>query len=486
MLKVMVVDDDYLVRQGIIRVMPWERYGMEVTCEASNGEEALETMAATGVDLLVTDLAMPGMSGLELIKRVKERYPHVHMVVLTFHHEFELVKDALRLGVLDYITKVELEDDRLASILERIADRIRSLPPGPSAGAERDAEGRLEEDEVYASFRVRGQERRWNVAETAEAAAEDGINGRDGTKGMDSAKDRASGGVRAEGISGADGRDGAKAPDAAAFRGSRHPLDGAVVKLRGVSGMAKPELLQKLQLRGENELFYGAEDGARQYEWPIALLMEEPAASREEIVQLGLGWSGLSWMTDADEFARLAARTAALKLPAAQLEQMMYVATEEWVKVCDPQLLRFDEPDRPQTWREWLARLRDIRANATAQANREAYSPAIVASIFKAADYVKQHRNEDLQLPDIARKVNMSRSYFSKCFRDITGRTFQEYVRDCRIERAGQLLRHTSKPVSWIASESGYPNERYFSKVFRETTGELPRDYRRKHLKSHN
>ncbi|OXS52629.1 hypothetical protein B1A99_33455 [Cohnella sp. CIP 111063] len=459
MLKVMVVDDDYLVRQGIIRVMPWARYGMEVTSEASNGEEALEKMAEAEVDLLVTDLAMPGMSGLELIKRVRERYPPVHMVVLTFHHEFELVKDALRLGVLDYITKVELEDDRLASILERISDRIRRQPARSPADAGRNADGSFETDEAYACFRARGQERRWIVAETAEAAEADDASRADS------------------------GRD---APSAAAARRDRHPLDGIVVKLRGVKGMARPELLQKLRLRGENELFYGAEDGVRQHEWTVAILEEERAASREEIVRLGLGWSGLEWLTDAEAFERLSACTAALKLPAAQLEQMLYVAMEEWAKACDPELLRFDESNRPQTWGAWVKRLQDIRSGAMAYANREAYSPAIVASIFKAADYVKQHINEDLQLPDIALKVNMSRSYFSKCFRDITGRTFQEYVRDCRIERAQRLLRHTSKPVSWIASESGYPNERYFSKVFREATGELPRDYRRKHLKSHN
>jgi len=462
MLKVMVVDDDYLVRQGIIRVMPWARYGMEVASEASNGEEALEKMAEAEVDLLVTDLAMPGMSGLELIKRVRERYPHVHMVVLTFHHEFELVKDALRLGVLDYITKVELEDDRLASILERIADRIRRQSAFSPAGAERDADGGFEADEAYAIFRASGQDRRWIVAERAEAAE---ASGGDGASRTDRGREAA--------------RAGASLCD-------RHPLDGIVVKLRGVKGMTKPELLQKLRLRGENELFYGAEDGVRQHEWTVALLEEERAAPREEIVRLGLGWSGLEWLTDAEAFERLGERTAALKLPAAQLEQMLYVAMEEWAKACDPELLRFDEASRPQTWGEWVKRLQDIRAGAMAYANREAYSPAIVASIFKAADYVKQHINEDLQLPDIALKVNMSRSYFSKCFRDITGRTFQEYVRDCRIERAQRLLRHTSKPVSWIASESGYPNERYFSKVFREVTGELPRDYRRKHLKSHN
>src|SRR5690349_234280 len=107
MIKVLVVDDDHLVRRGFISMMPWGKYGLEVVGEAGNGRKALEFLAEQNVDLLITDLAMPVMSGIELMKQVKQTKRDIHMVVLTFHQDFELIQEALRLGALDYITKVE-------------------------------------------------------------------------------------------------------------------------------------------------------------------------------------------------------------------------------------------------------------------------------------------------------------------------------------------------------------------------------------------
>jgi two-component system response regulator YesN len=135
MIKVLIVDDDNLVRKGLISMLPWKEYGMEVAGEAKNGEKALEFLAVHEVDLLLTDLAMPVMSGMELMRAVRKQYPHISIVVLTLHQDFEYIQDCLRLGAIDYIAKVELETDNYDEVMSRVKGRIleeksRNAVPG--------------------------------------------------------------------------------------------------------------------------------------------------------------------------------------------------------------------------------------------------------------------------------------------------------------------------------------------------------------------
>jgi two-component system response regulator YesN len=123
-IKVLIVDDDKLVRKGLTSTMPWQEYNMKVVGEAKNGEKALEFMESNEVDLLFTDLAMPVMSGIELMRSVREHYPGVSIVVLTMHQDFEYIQDALRLGAIDYIAKVQMEVESFEEVLARVQKRM--------------------------------------------------------------------------------------------------------------------------------------------------------------------------------------------------------------------------------------------------------------------------------------------------------------------------------------------------------------------------
>jgi two-component system response regulator YesN len=79
---------------------------------------------------------------------------------------------------------------------------------------------------------------------------------------------------------------------------------------------------------------------------------------------------------------------------------------------------------------------------------------------------------------EVAKRVNLSRSYFSRCFKMVTGKTFNDYIRQVRIEKAKEYLQHSNKTISWIAENIGYLDEKYFSRIFREHTGMLPSEYR--------
>ncbi len=123
-IRVLIVEDDKLARKGLISMMPWGSYNMQVVGDVPNGAKALEFLENNPVDLMFVDLAMPVMSGIELMEKVREMYPKVNFVVLTFHENFEYVQTALRLGALDYISKAELESEDYDQIFQRIVQKI--------------------------------------------------------------------------------------------------------------------------------------------------------------------------------------------------------------------------------------------------------------------------------------------------------------------------------------------------------------------------
>ncbi|UVI31704.1 response regulator transcription factor [Paenibacillus spongiae] len=125
-MNVLIVEDDHLVRKGLMVMMPWAEYGLNIAGEASNGEEAVMFLREHDVDLLITDLIMPKMSGIDLLRYVRVHFPRISTVVLTFHQDFEYVQEALRLGAIDYIAKVELQQEMCGPVLERITNRIKA------------------------------------------------------------------------------------------------------------------------------------------------------------------------------------------------------------------------------------------------------------------------------------------------------------------------------------------------------------------------
>jgi two-component system response regulator YesN len=91
---------------------------------------------------------------------------------------------------------------------------------------------------------------------------------------------------------------------------------------------------------------------------------------------------------------------------------------------------------------------------------------------------VDEEMGQQIFATDVAKRVNMSRSYFNQCFKDITGKSFNSYLRTARLEKAREYLLKTNNTILWIAEQTGYTDEKYFSQVFREMTGVLPSKYR--------
>lgn len=138
MYNVLIVDDEMLIRVGIQASIEWEKHGFRVVALAEDGKDALEKFKENTIDLIITDIMMPEMDGLELIREVRKIDRDVKFVFLSCHNEFNFVREALKLGADDYILKLSMDSDDLLKIVLKIKedlDKINKNKNGVFVGA---------------------------------------------------------------------------------------------------------------------------------------------------------------------------------------------------------------------------------------------------------------------------------------------------------------------------------------------------------------
>lgn len=101
MIKVLIVDDERIIRFGITSMIRWNDLGIELVGEASNGEEGLQLFCETTPDIVITDIRMSGMDGIEMMTRIKQIKPEVKFAILSGYQDFSYAKEAIHLGVSD-------------------------------------------------------------------------------------------------------------------------------------------------------------------------------------------------------------------------------------------------------------------------------------------------------------------------------------------------------------------------------------------------
>jgi DNA-binding NarL/FixJ family response regulator len=116
-LKILLVDDHTMLLEGINNLLSSER-NIKVVAKASNAENAIQLLKNTKVDLIITDLHMPGMDGVALLNYIKENYPFIKTIVLSMHDEVHIVKDLLRAGVNGYVLKKDTHTELIKAIEE--------------------------------------------------------------------------------------------------------------------------------------------------------------------------------------------------------------------------------------------------------------------------------------------------------------------------------------------------------------------------------
>jgi len=455
MIRALVVDDEKRVRKGFISLANWASYGIEIVGEAKDGLSALEALGSMQLDLMFVDIGMPGMSGFELIEQARGRYPWTKAVILTCHHEFDYVQEALRLGAIDYIVKTLLNKNNVDETMQRIAKRFvwetrtASVPPPrefqsgvvfcplrPSARSDVLSAG-LPPSQALQSL----PHGLW-LAPTAGRASADWV------------------------------RD----------LPSYVTADWQPVRVLSVTGLPQQEAEALIVSRLPAHLFYlDMPEPAN----PLALedLRGSPAASEAELEAAFESWRQLKWLIFTEDWKRFIERVEEWRVAPERLRRFVAETAEEWSGFLgwEPEGESFrGELAELRKWkqlRNWLSKAALLVQQRMAELS---LSREVFASLIRAIAYMKEHLGEELNQDDIARRVGMSRSYFSQCFKKFAGgELFGDALRKMRIERARELLSGTESPIREIANRVGFEDEKYFSRVFREKIGCLPTEFRK-------
>lgn len=497
MIRTMIVDDEALVHVTLRSMIDWERRGYAVVCDCSSGAQALEYLRDFPVDLLITDIKMPGMSGLELLRRLREGSCMPVTVALSGYDEFELVREAFRLGAYDYLLKANI--NRIA--LERLLDGLRqkvfhtAARSGFRGGIPR-TEVELEDgDYVAAMFQIQNfqeiaQHFGGNLRERMEKPMLELVRQIRRLQG------------RAE--------IAPLSPDRYILyyqvRDRNRIRDTIVSVVRQIQGvwrdfmnlettvgiseaMPREEMEQAVRccgtlcrltiLQGSNSIRTQWEDGglAQDYEASAAdgdrLITALCGEDQRELErETGLWFSSLKKLTDKEHIRRIL-------ILLARLGERLQGHGQEFSHIFPerkdyPQLLaQFETRTERELWLRNALR----RVQAVCAEDRQTKQPG---AIDRAREFMRDNfANPELMLKTVADYVGFSEKYFSTRFAKECGCTFINYLNDLRIKRAQELLVQTDMKIYEISEAVGYSSVEHFNKMFKKKLCISPKDYRR-------
>ena len=129
-MKVFLADDEIVIREGIRESFPWEETPYVLVGEAPDGEMALPMIRDTNPDIVITDIKMPFMDGIELCRTLRAQMPWIGIIVLSGYDEFEYARQCIQLGVREYLLK-PINAEELKSVLDKVSAQIKAKLKGP-------------------------------------------------------------------------------------------------------------------------------------------------------------------------------------------------------------------------------------------------------------------------------------------------------------------------------------------------------------------
>jgi two-component system response regulator YesN len=508
-MKIMIVDDEVIIRTGLAQVIDWKELGLELLEPAASAEEALERIPSERPSLLLTDIRMSGMTGLQLAEEAKRIVPDMEVVILSGYDDFMYTQQAIRQDVSDYLLKTSRPEEIIRTVLRakrrieekwarldhdfqknKVArDRLfeRWIVEGPTADRELMSDTLphvLGEEAVGASYLVF-----MVTAEGWDASSESLLQ-----FAVDNMLNEL---IRCETLL------------------QKHRIVAAVRGAAGEPGaipphhvFAKIERLLKCRLTiavGEPaerpELLHRSYESA-DYAFAYKGLVKTPVL---DIAELRLRKGGKRVLTHGEE----------LELSSLLLQNDQ-VALNGWV-----QRLLQERLDDPQMTLESLeASLHSVVGSAHRWLQRAAamtgrkgvpdsgegrvrlqLDEALKDSLFrylysimklyhhslaegqtsyvqKAIAYIEEHIEEGVALQHVAKQVHVHPSHLSEVFKKETGMSFGDYVVRKKLERAKELLVVSPAKISEIASKLGYEDVKYFGQLFKKYTGKTPTEFR--------
>lgn len=498
MIRTMIVDDEALIHVTLRSMIDWESRGYTVVCDCRSGAQALDYLRDFPVDLLITDIKMPEMSGLELMRRLREGACMPVTVALSGYDEFDLVREAFRLGAYDYLLKANI--NRIA--LERLLDGLRQkVFHSPAQGGEldrraaRSVPGLAAGEYVAAMFQVQ------NFQETAQRF---GGNLRDRMEKPMLELVRQ--------IRRLQGRSemAALRPDCFVLfyqvRDRDRVRDVILSVVRQIQGvwrdfmnletavgisdiMPHDEMEQAVRrcetlcrltvLQGMDAVRVQWEDGglSQDYEGSAAgcdgLIAALCGEDRQEADrELGLWFSELKRLTGKEHIRRILILLARMGERLQGYGQEFFHIFPE--RVDYPKMLaQFETRSERELWLRSALR----RVQTACAEERQAKQ---TGAIDRARDFMRDNfANPELMLKTVADYVGFSEKYFSTRFAKECGCTFINYLNNLRIKRAQELLVQTDMKIYEISEAVGYSSIEHFNYMFKKKLCISPKDYRK-------
>ena len=514
--KVFFVEDEIVTREGIRDKVDWRGNGFEFCGEAPDGEIALPLLQTIRPDVLITDIKMPFMDGLELSRIVRERMPATKIVILSGHDEFEYAQAAIKLGVTEYLLKpvtvqdlhrtlrqlaAELDHERQAH--EDLA-RLRSQLEETRAGLRQRLLLDLVVGAVSSAQAIeKAEELGLDLVAPAYLVVVVKIESSDPATPFDYQRY-----ARAcDALAGLVGND----PDVFVIK---KDLEEVVLILKGESGEAlipKHASLRGLieQLASQTECQLAVGSGApKQRITDICASFVEALTSLQDTANHNGHGTG-NGVAKA-ELLKINKSAVEIFLKCGVKEDLdEFFATFIWPlgeTVLESAIVRHyllmdvvlttakflgDLGANPEQIMPDLDLIEDIRTIDQIRQQVQAILLAALAyrdsqatsqygaMIQQASAYIDSHyADPNLSLPEVASEAHLSPSHFCTVFSQQTGKTFKEYLTELRIQRARELLRTTSLKSFEIADQIGYSDPHYFSYVFRKHAGQSPTEYR--------
>lgn len=541
MLKIFLAEDEVIVRETIKRMIPWEDLGFELVGEAADGEMALPLLLRQKPDLLITDIKMPFMDGLTLAKVAKKEIPGLKVVILSGYDDFNYAKQAINIGVEDYLLKPITKNaliERLTEIRSRYEhektqkeyyEKFHREMQAYEKNSSRDffealVSGSMDMMEIYRRSEKLGLDivaEAYNVLIFTMNCEEDFSGQREGyseweaeslelleeffsenTSAMLFRCNIFSYGVLIKGQ-----KETIEENTRSCVSEIQRILDRKEQKRQWFVAAGEPvERLSQIQ-----KSYYSASRAfSQRYLYDENILYYDEMASMEKknvteddstylqkvdvnalnpvILQKFLS-NGLLEETEnfvKDYFFAIGQE------PLESLVFRNYVTLNVRFSVmsflkeigCDTRTL--EQEDTEDVLSESSKSLENAIAYAEkiisqAIALRDQNSGNKNRSILKTAvDFIDSHyMEEDMSLNKAANAANVSANHFSALFSQNMGQTFIEYLTNLRMNKAKEYLRCTSMRSSEIAGEIGYKDAHYFSYLFKKTQGMTPSDYRK-------
>lgn len=524
MIQILIAEDEALARIGIRYCLDTDNSHYELVGEAENGKQALEMCLRLKPQILITDIKMPVMDGIELIRQIKARNLDIKIIILTCYEEFKYLHEAMHLGIDDYLLKVALKPERLLEVLEKVrkkywdnVDQVSSVNESKLEVLESIMMGYLDEhDEIehlikqyhlnldfsrYGLLLVdtaqgeisRSYYRDTMLSRSIRATLADCINLEAHGEVAQCGQGRFVAFVYPDGDTSQ--AEALSILENTARRMMQVSLQSLNVQLAiGISNLhsgiselnvalAETEhALDHIFFQNDTFIYRACDDG------------HDEKSISSEILRLDL--KHLHEAIYANDAHTIRATTSHFcdliktgNLHESEARSWFVRAYTTAVSSFEDKTnTDFDVRQKMQSLKKMMFRTNSLQeisceierliGEITAQLND---NPPVQtnALIYQITTYADEHFEENLTLDYISHKFGISVTYFCKIFKRIMGMTFVEYLTDRRIKEAMRLIRHTDLPNYAIAQRIGFQNPEYFSKTFKKLTGITPKEYKR-------